>query len=43
VWNAKYTEASMSIIGREEKVDKVAVELEKNFVLIGSTAIEDKL
>ena len=33
----------MSVIGREEKVDKVAVELEKNFTLIGSTAIEDKL
>lgn len=29
--------------GREEKIDKVAVELEKNFHLIGSTAIEDKL
>lgn len=42
-WSAKYVEASMSILGREEKIDKVAVELEKNFVLVGSTAIEDKL
>jgi hypothetical protein len=42
-WNAKYIEASMTIVGREEKIDKVAVELEKNFQLIGSTAIEDKL
>jgi P-type E1-E2 ATPase len=30
-------------VGREEKVDQVAVELEKGFTLIGSTAIEDKL
>lgn len=42
-WNAKYTEASMSVIGREEKIDKVALDLEKNFTLLGSTAIEDKL
>jgi phospholipid-transporting ATPase len=42
-WQAKYVEASMSVFGREEKIDKVAVELEKNFQLIGSTAIEDKL
>lgn len=28
---------------REEKIDKVAIELEKDFTLIGSTAIEDKL
>lgn len=42
-WNAKYLEASLSITGREEKIDKVALDLEKNFVLVGSTAIEDKL
>ena len=42
-WNAKYQEANMTIVGREEKIDQVAVELEKNFTLIGSTAIEDKL
>jgi magnesium-transporting ATPase (P-type) len=30
-------------MGREEKIDQVAVELEKGFNLIGSTAIEDKL
>ena len=30
-WNAKYKEASMTIVGREENIDKVAVELEKNF------------
>jgi len=42
-WNVKYQEANMTIVGREEKIDQVAVELEKNFTLIGSTAIEDKL
>ena len=42
-WNAKYMEANMSISGREEKVDKVALDLEKGFNLAGSTAIEDKL
>lgn len=42
-WNAKFLEASFAVTGREEKIDKVAVELEKNFHLIGSTAIEDKL
>lgn len=42
-WNAKYMQANLSITGRDEKIDKVALELEKNFILIGSTAIEDKL
>jgi len=31
------------VTNREEKIDKVAIELEKDFTLIGSTAIEDKL
>jgi magnesium-transporting ATPase (P-type) len=42
-WNAKFQEANLKILGREEAIDKVAIELEKNFVLVGSTAIEDKL
>jgi len=33
----------MTIVGREEKIDQVAVELEKNFYLIGSTSMEEKL
>lgn len=32
-----------SAYNREEKVDQVAEKLEKDFMLIGSTAIEDKL
>jgi magnesium-transporting ATPase (P-type) len=42
-WNNKFKEASFSLQNREEKIDKVAIELEKDFQLIGSTAIEDKL
>ena len=42
-WNAKYMEASLSIMNREEMIDRVALDLEKDFDLVGSTAIEDKL
>lgn len=42
-WNAKYQEATFAISNREERIDEVAVELEKDFNLVGSTAIEDKL
>lgn len=41
-WNAKYKKASQSI-NKEAEVNKVAEELEVEFNLIGSTAIEDKL
>jgi magnesium-transporting ATPase (P-type) len=43
IWNEKYKEASLAIRNREELVDEVCTELENNFNLIGSTAIEDKL
>jgi hypothetical protein len=42
-WNAKYTQASLAIIDREKLIDDVALLLENNFQLVGSTAIEDKL
>lgn len=42
-WSKKYIDATMAISGREEKIDKVAEEMEKDFTLVGSTAIEDKL
>jgi phospholipid-transporting ATPase len=35
--------ASCSIKDREEAMDKVAELIEQDFLLIGSTAIEDKL
>ena len=33
----------MSLHNREEKMDEVGAQIENNFSLIGSTAIEDKL
>jgi predicted hydrolase (HD superfamily) len=30
-WNKKFKEASFAISNREEKIDKVAIELEKDF------------
>jgi magnesium-transporting ATPase (P-type) len=42
-WNAKFMEANLKINGREEAIDLVALDLEKGFTLLGSTAIEDKL
>lgn len=42
-WNKKYYEASISIENRDEKVDAVSEEIERDLMLIGATAIEDKL
>jgi len=42
-WEKKYYEASISLEGREEKIDEVAEEIESNLTLLGSTAIEDLL
>ncbi|KAF9677908.1 hypothetical protein SADUNF_Sadunf08G0156800 [Salix dunnii] len=42
-WNEKFTHAKSSLIGRETKLDEVAELIEKDLILIGSTAIEDKL
>lgn len=42
-WNSKYQEALLSLDGREDKIFKLAEELEVDFNMIGSTAIEDKL
>ena len=41
-WNKKYQKASTSV-NKEAAINKVAEELEVDFDLIGSTAIEDKL
>jgi magnesium-transporting ATPase (P-type) len=35
--------ASSAMVKRDEKMDEVADRLERNFELLGSTAIEDKL
>lgn len=43
VWNRKYQEAAASLIQREERVDAVCEEIEQNMLLMGGTAIEDRL
>ncbi|KAI8146474.1 hypothetical protein BJV82DRAFT_509807 [Fennellomyces sp. T-0311] len=43
VWNKSYQEACSSIYNREEKVDEVCEEIEIDMLLMGGTAIEDKL
>ncbi|KAF8880731.1 hypothetical protein CPB85DRAFT_1442956 [Mucidula mucida] len=42
-WSERYHEASVSIDDREEKIDAVSEELEKDLRLLGATAIEDRL
>lgn len=42
-WNIKYAKAMLSQTHREEEMDKCSEEIEIDFELIGSTAIEDKL
>ena len=42
-WNNEYQIALISTSNREENMARAAEKIENNFVLIGSTAIEDKL
>ncbi|KAJ6769382.1 PHOSPHOLIPID-TRANSPORTING ATPASE [Salix koriyanagi] len=42
-WNEKFIQAKSSLRVRETKLDEVAELIEKDLILIGSTAIEDKL
>ncbi|KAI8539269.1 hypothetical protein RHMOL_Rhmol09G0169000 [Rhododendron molle] len=42
-WNEKCIQAKTSLHDREKKLDEVAELIEKNLVLIGCTAIEDRL
>ncbi|NXD09484.1 AT8B1 ATPase, partial [Nothocercus nigrocapillus] len=42
-WNKKFMVASTAITNRDEALDKVYEEIEKNLILLGATAIEDKL
>ncbi|KAF7132165.1 hypothetical protein RHSIM_Rhsim09G0116600 [Rhododendron simsii] len=42
-WNEKFIQAKTSRQDREKKLDEVAELIEKNLVLIGCTAIEDRL
>ncbi|XP_008584318.1 PREDICTED: probable phospholipid-transporting ATPase IC [Galeopterus variegatus] len=42
-WNKKFMAASMALTNRDEALDKVYEEIEKDLILLGATAIEDKL
>ena len=42
-WKYRLNEASCSLENREDKVDACYEEIEKNLILLGATAIEDKL
>ncbi|XWS68900.1 hypothetical protein CRYUN_Cryun04dG0133400 [Craigia yunnanensis] len=42
-WNEKFIQAKSSLRDHEKKLDEVAEIVEKDLVLIGATAIEDKL
>ncbi|KAK9116965.1 hypothetical protein Sjap_015912 [Stephania japonica] len=42
-WNEKFIQAKSSLRDREKKLDEVADIIEKDLILIGCTAIEDKL
>lgn len=42
-WNEEYQAALVSSVNREDNVSKIAEKIEHELILIGSTAIEDKL
>lgn len=42
-WNERYIEAKLSLEDRAAKLDAVAELVEKDLILLGCTAIEDKL
>lgn len=42
-WNKKFMAASIATTNRDELLDKVYEEIEKDLILLGATAIEDKL
>ena len=42
-WEVQYHEACTTLVDREENMSKVQALLEKNLILVGATAIEDKL
>jgi len=43
LWNEEYAEACTSMENREENMSRIAEMIEKNFILLGATAIEDRL
>ncbi|KAM9323031.1 phospholipid-transporting ATPase ID-like [Pholidichthys leucotaenia] len=42
-WRQRHHEASITMEGRDEKLDELYEELEKDMILLGASAVEDKL
>lgn len=42
-WNKKYDIAAAAVVDREEELEKVSDEIERHLILLGGTAIEDRL
>jgi phospholipid-translocating ATPase len=42
-WAEQYQEAASLLTNRSEKIDEISEKIEKDFILLGATAIEDKL
>nr|XP_015831762.2 phospholipid-transporting ATPase ID [Nothobranchius furzeri] len=42
-WRQRHHEASTALEGREERLDELYEEIEKDMILLGATAVEDKL
>ena len=42
-WAEQYQEAASSITNRSEKIDEISEKIENDLILLGATAIEDKL
>lgn len=42
-WSKKYADAKTSLINRSEKIETIGKEFEEELILLGCTAIEDKL
>lgn len=42
-WAYRYNEASVSLVNRDERMEDVASALERDLILLGASAIEDKL
>ncbi|XP_050303253.1 probable phospholipid-transporting ATPase IM isoform X2 [Anthonomus grandis grandis] len=42
-WKQRHQEAAIALEGRDEKLDSIYEEIERDLLLIGATAIEDKL
>lgn len=42
-WRAQYHQAAVSLENRERKLEDVADKIERDLLLLGATAIEDKL